>query len=115
VFEHNYTSLLTNFPIKKEYLKWKNTAFYANLTAEDDIYKRTIGYLQEITARSAIHLGRRHKSGATKICRAPSNLLALLWLLQYSIYDQGSLDDMITFFTADTFKTDSKFVNPDWI
>lgn len=115
IFEHNYKSLLSNFPIKKEYIKWRNTSYYPNLTSEEDIFNQTMFYLQELTPKKSIHLGRRHKSGTTKICRAPSNLLAILWLLQYSIYDTESLEQMITFFAPDTFKTNSKFANPDWL
>lgn len=115
VFEHNYKTLLNNFPIKKEYISWRNSSFYPNITATDDIYKQTINYLQELTPARKIHLGRAHKTGGTKICRAPSNLLAILWLLQYSIYENDTLQKMIKFFATDTFKNNSKFVKPDWI
>ena len=115
VFQHNYKTLLNNFPIKKEYLSWRNSSFYPNITAADDIYKQTINYLGELTPARKIHLGRAHKTGGTKICRAPSNLLAILWLLQYSIYDENTLQYMIKFFATDTFKNNSKFVKPDWI
>jgi hypothetical protein len=115
VFQHNYKTLLNNFPIKKEYISWRNSSFYPNITAVDDIYKQTINYLEELTPARKIHLGRAHKTGGTKICRAPSNLLAILWLLQYSIYDENTLQDMIKFFATDTFKNNSKFVKPDWI
>ena len=115
VFQHNYKTLLDNFPIKKEYISWRNSSFYPNITAADEIYKQTINYLEELTPARKIHLGRAHKTGGTKICRAPYNLLAILWLLQYSIYDENTLQYMIKFFATDTFKNNSKFVKPDWI
>ena len=115
VFQHNYKTLLDNFPIKKEYISRRNSSFYPNITAADEIYKQTINYLEELTPARKIHLGRAHKTGGTKICRAPSNLLAILWLLQYSIYDENTLQYMIKFFATDTFKNNSKFVKPDWI
>ncbi len=115
VFQHNYKILLNNFPIKKEYISWRNSSFHPNITAADEIYEQTINYLEELTPARKIHFGRAHKTGGSKICRAPSNLLAILWFLQYSIYDEITLQNMIKFFATDTFKNNSKFVRPDWI
>ena len=38
VFQHNYKTLLNNFPIKKEYISWRNSSFYPYITAADVVF-----------------------------------------------------------------------------
>ena len=66
-----------------------------------------------------LHMGVRHQA-CSKSIKLPEQLLALLWLLRYTVHDNESFDRLCHFFSPDKIKAvevqvEQEIFDPLWI
>ncbi len=65
--------------------------------------EKTKEYLTNMGPTQTIHYGEDHETATSTTNKAPSKMMAILWLLKYSIHDAKSHKNMITFLAPNTF------------
>ena len=95
VYTQAYKYLCDHQPIKGLLKEWEKKSSYVGGKTDDDYVKRTKKYLHELGPSQTIHYGEEHETTTLTTNRAPSKILALLWLLNYYIHDRKSYTNMI--------------------
>lgn len=95
-------------PIKSLLKDWKKASSYVGVKTDEEYVEKTKEYLTHMGPTQTIHYGEDHEFTSSTTNKAPSKLMAILWLLKYSIHDAASHKKMITFLAPNTFsKADS--------
>lgn len=111
--------MLTNNPIKREWVAWadqEGRTTFRNCKDENDRIEKANECLKELE-KKALHYGRTHRDN-TKRSKLPEIMMIYLWLLRYMIHDDTSLDNAILFLSADKIPYEESKLNVfhhDWI
>ena len=94
--------MLANNPIKRDWVAWadqEGRATFKNCKDENDRIEEANACLKELE-KKVLHYGRTHREN-THRSKLPENMMIYLWLLQYMIHDNTSLNNAILFLSAD--------------
>ena len=113
VYEHDWTILLEHEPIKHLIMSWAKGKYYNKISTLEDYLIKTSHALKEMGPKQCMHYGWNHETTTSKVNKAPSKLLTILWLLRYAIHDSISLDIFIKFLEPDRFSPTTKGVTTE--
>jgi len=95
----------------------ENRDIWRQCKTTDQYYQAAYKEIDELGGK-LIHYGVSNSTNTRK-CKLPENLLILLWLLRYAIYDDLTLNNLKIYFSPDSIKdsrdSPSPLYNPSWI
>jgi hypothetical protein len=100
---HDQGVLLKHEPVKHLIKEWKKGAAYHNIEKIDEYVRVTSTLLSAMGPTQCMHYGYEHDRTNSSMNKAQSKLLAMLWLIKYSIHNEQSRKNMINFLARDTF------------
>ena len=103
VYTHDWEVLLKHEPVKHLIKEWKKGAAYHNVEKDDEYIRVTSDLLKNMGPTQCMHYGYVHETTNSTTNKAPSKLLAMLWLLKYSVHDEKSFNSLKTILAPDTF------------
>ncbi len=85
----------------------------------DEKYNMAKGFIEKHGIIAEIYHGYKHASKQVHVNKEPKNLLVLVWLLWYSIYNETTLYLAKNFLSSDIIhslyaKVEPKMFKPDW-
>lgn len=103
VYTHDWGVLLKHEPVKHLIKEWKKGAAYHNVEKDDEYIRVTSDLLKNMGPTQCMHYGYVHETTNSTTNKAPSKLLAMLWLLKYSVHDEKSFNSLKRILAPDTF------------
>jgi hypothetical protein len=94
-------------------MSWAKGKYYNKISTLEDYLIKTSHALKEMGPKQCMHYGWNHETTTSKVNKAPSKLLTILWLLRYAIHDSISLDIFIKFLEPDRFSLTTKGVTTE--
>lgn len=112
---------MKSHPVKSKLIEWCNKeTWYQGAANDESKIKMVHQFINQQGELAKIHHGSMHLSKQRKVNKAPENLLIILWLLRYAIFDEESHFTFKKFLSPEALQhelgtPDPIMYDPQWI